>query len=80
MKFHRKSRLRLKSPQGFKPKTLSAVIMAEKPKLFNYIDIIKENLAKLLNIGVDKIGLSATTLEGLGFIGREEAFALKPTF
>ncbi len=58
--------------KGYKVKSLSAVIMAEKPKLLNYIPLITENLATALGVSADKVGIGATTLEGLGFVGREE--------
>ena len=64
--------LALVKKDGFIVKSVSAVIMAEKPKLLKNIPTIKENLAKVLGLPVDKIGLGATTLEGLGFVGREE--------
>jgi 2C-methyl-D-erythritol 2,4-cyclodiphosphate synthase len=38
-----------------------------------------ENLARALNIPTDKIGLTATTLEGLGFVGREEGICVHAT-
>ena len=58
--------------EGFNVKSVSAVIMAEKPKLLKHIPTIKESLANALSIPVSEIGLGATTLEGLGFVGREE--------
>ena len=69
--------LKMVDEKGFKVHNLSAVIMAEKPKLLKHVDSIKENLAKLLDIEIDKIGLTATTLEGLGFVGREEGICVK---
>jgi 2-C-methyl-D-erythritol 2,4-cyclodiphosphate synthase/2-C-methyl-D-erythritol 4-phosphate cytidylyltransferase len=64
--------LRLIKENGFTVKSVSAVIMAEKPKLLKHIPTIKDNLAGVLGLSVDKIGIGATTLEGLGFVGREE--------
>ena len=64
--------LSLIAEKGFKPASVSAVIMAEKPKLSKHIPAITENLARALAISPDKVGISATTLEGLGFVGREE--------
>ena len=69
--------LKMVDEKGYKVHNLSAVIMAEKPKLLKFIDDIKENLAKLLDIEVEKVGLTATTLEGLGFVGREEGICVK---
>lgn len=62
--------------KGYKIKSLSAVIMAEKPKLLKRIPEITDNLAKVLSISPDFIGLTATTLEGLGFVGREEGICV----
>ena len=68
--------LMLVGEKGFKPESVSAVIMAEKPKLLNFIPIITENLARALGVSSDKVGISATTLEGLGFVGREEGICV----
>lgn len=57
---------------GFAVHSLSATIMAEKPKLKDFIPIIKQNLCDVLEIPTGNFGLGATTLEGLGFVGREE--------
>ncbi len=64
---------------GYKVDSVSAVIMAEKPKLLNHIPTITENLATALNLPLDKVGISATTLEGLGFVGREEGICVHST-
>lgn len=61
---------------GYKIKGLSAVIMAEKPKLLKHIPVITKNLAEILNISESDIGIGATTLEGLGFVGREEGICV----
>ena len=49
--------------------------MAEKPKLLNYIPKITESLANALNLPIEKVGITATTLEGIGIVGREEGIA-----
>ena len=61
---------------GYKIKSLSAVIMAEKPKLLKHIPAITKNLANVLDIDEKDIGIGATTLEGLGFVGREEGICV----
>ncbi len=58
--------------QGYKVQSICATIMAEKPKLIKHIPAITENLAKAIGIDTSLIGIGATTLEGLGFVGREE--------
>ncbi len=58
--------------KGYAINNISAVIMAEKPKLLNHIPQITQNIANVANLPVDAVGITATTLEGLGFVGREE--------
>lgn len=64
------------SEKGYKVQSVSAVIMAEKPKLLKHIPEITLNLANALNLTIDKVGIGATTLEGLGFVGREEGICV----
>ncbi len=70
-----KETLKIIKKQGYKPVNASIVIMAEKPKLSPFVDKIKDNLAKLLNVKATDIGISCTTLEGVSAVGREEAIA-----
>ena len=65
--------------ENYKVKSISAVIMAEKPKLLKYIPLITENLASVLKIDKSMVGIGATTLEGLGFVGREEGICVNAT-
>lgn len=64
---------------GYKVSSISASIMAEKPKLLKIIPGISKNLASALELPLDKVGISATTLEGLGFVGREEGICVHAT-
>ncbi len=60
-------------------KNVCATIMAQKPKLMPFIPSIKENLAKILGLDEGDVGITATTLEGLGFVGREEGICVYAT-
>lgn len=62
--------------QGYKVDSVSATVMAEKPKLLAHIPTITKNLAAALRLSIDKVGIGATTLEGLGFVGREEGICV----
>lgn len=55
---------------------IDITIICEAPKLFNYKNNIKNNLACILKISSDKINVKATTTEKLGFLGREEGIAV----
>jgi len=54
---------------------LDVVIALQQPRLSSYIDLMRENVASILNAEVDQISIKATTTERLGFVGREEGIA-----
>jgi len=54
---------------------IDATIIAQAPKLQNYINTMRENLATDLGIDVNQVNIKATTTEQLGAIGREEGIA-----
>ncbi len=54
---------------------VDAVVALERPKISPYVEIIKMNIAKLLNCEPDRVSIKATTTEKLGFTGREEGAA-----
>ncbi len=61
--------------KGLKPVHISAVVMAEQPKLSPYRDAITKKLASVIGIEESAIGITFTTLEGIGTVGREEGIA-----
>ncbi len=65
--------------KGYRVKSVSAVIMAEKPKLLPHIPAITETIARALGVKKEYVGIGATTLEGLGFVGREEGICANAT-
>jgi 2-C-methyl-D-erythritol 4-phosphate cytidylyltransferase/2-C-methyl-D-erythritol 2,4-cyclodiphosphate synthase len=54
-------------------------LLCERPKIGPYRDEMRGRLAALLGLDSDRIGLKATTHEGLGAIGREEGIAAMAT-
>lgn len=55
--------------------SVSAVIIAQKPKLKAYLPKMREIISAALNLPADDIGLSATTTEGLGVVGSGQGIA-----
>ena len=55
--------------RGFAVKNLSVAIQAERPRLAKFIDPMKQNLAEILNLDLNSVGISAGTNEGLGYVG-----------
>lgn len=60
---------------GWKVGNADITIMAERPKFRPHIDAMRESLAGVLGIGIDRVSVKATTTERLGFTGREEGIA-----
>ena len=58
--------------KGWQIQNIDSVIVAERPKLKPYIDLMKENISKKIGVNIDDIGVKATTNEKLGPEGREE--------
>ncbi|MBR6736883.1 MAG: 2-C-methyl-D-erythritol 2,4-cyclodiphosphate synthase [Clostridia bacterium] len=67
--------IKMLKEKGLKPLYLSAVVMAEKPKLSPYREVITKSLANALSLPVSSVGITFTTLEGIGTVGREEGIA-----
>ncbi len=67
--------MKMLKEKKLKPLYVSAVVMAEKPKLSKFVPEITRSLAEKLNLPLDKVGITLTTLEGIGVVGREEGVA-----
>ncbi|ENR4665593.1 2-C-methyl-D-erythritol 2,4-cyclodiphosphate synthase [Listeria innocua] len=61
--------------EGFKLGNLDATIIAEKPKMAPYVELMKRRIAELLHAEPSQVNVKATTTEKLGFTGREEGIA-----
>ena len=51
---------------------LDATLVMQRPKVSPYINIMVENIARVLGVSVEQINIKATTEEGMGFTGRME--------
>ena len=57
------------SEAGYSICNIDTVLIAQKPKLSEYLDEMSENMANALKIDRSLINVKATTEEGLGFTG-----------
>lgn len=61
--------------KNFSISNVDCTIIAQKPKLSEYILKMRENVANVCSIPIDRINIKATTEEGLGFSGNLEGIA-----
>jgi 2-C-methyl-D-erythritol 2,4-cyclodiphosphate synthase len=61
--------------RGWEVINVDLVVVAERPKLRPHIEQMRANLAERLALAPDRVGVKATTNEGLGPTGREEGIA-----
>jgi len=66
---------RLVNEKGYTLVNLDATIVAQRPKLRDFIPLMEEIIAKVLKTDVEAINIKATTTEKLGFEGREEGIS-----
>jgi 2-C-methyl-D-erythritol 2,4-cyclodiphosphate synthase len=59
--------------RGFHVVNIDSTVLLQRPKLQEYILAMRENIANLLEVDVDNVSVKATTTEGLGIVGEEEA-------
>lgn len=55
--------------KGYRIINVDSTVVAEKPKLSGFIPAIKEEVAVLLGVSPDAVGIKVKTAEGLGEIG-----------
>lgn len=63
------------SSLGYTLGNLDVTVIAQKPRLSPYIQIMAQNIAQTLQCAEDQVNIKATTEEHLGFTGREEGIA-----
>lgn len=61
--------------KGYNISNIDSTIIAQKPKLSEYILQMRKNIASACNILLDNVNVKATTEEGLGFSGKMEGIA-----
>lgn len=61
--------------QGWKLVNADMTIVAQAPRMANYISRMQETIAADLQSSINQVNVKATTTERLGFTGREEGIA-----
>ena len=65
----------LLAQEGWGVTNVDSTIMAERPKIGPYREKIRQSLASVLRLSVDRVSVKAKTNEGLDSLGRNEAIA-----
>ena len=60
---------------GYAVGNVDVTVLVQRPKLKDYIPVMRENLARAMKIPLDCVNIKATTEEGLGFTGSGEGIA-----
>ncbi|MCQ2477726.1 MAG: 2-C-methyl-D-erythritol 2,4-cyclodiphosphate synthase [Clostridia bacterium] len=60
---------------GYETVNIDATVIAQEPKLADFIYDMRKNIAKALGIDIDLVSVKATTEEGLGFTGEKKGIA-----
>ncbi|MFA7343843.1 MAG: 2-C-methyl-D-erythritol 2,4-cyclodiphosphate synthase [Terrimicrobiaceae bacterium] len=74
----RKVRARL-DELSIKIHNVDATLIAEEPRISPHLAAMKENVGKTLGLPPSRVGIKATTNEGMGFPGRGEGMAALAT-
>ena len=61
--------------RGLRVSSLDATVIAESPRLAPHVQAMREAIAGALGLDADRVSVKATTNDGLGVIGAEEAIA-----
>jgi 2-C-methyl-D-erythritol 2,4-cyclodiphosphate synthase len=61
------------SKKGYVISNLDCMVSLEKPKLRPYTDEMRKHIASILECDISQIAIKATTFEGLGIVGTEQA-------
>lgn len=67
--------VKLIEDKGYRVGNVDITIIAQAPKLKDYIDKMRLKLAEVMKVDVDVVSVKATTTEHLGFEGRQEGIS-----
>ncbi len=62
--------------KGYRVVNVDSTVVAEQPRLREYVDQMQKKLAKVLKVDISHVSIKAGTANLLGFVGREEGMAV----
>jgi 2-C-methyl-D-erythritol 2,4-cyclodiphosphate synthase len=65
----------LAAEAGHRIVNVDSTLIAEAPRILPHRDAMRGNIAAALGIDPSRVGIKATTNEGMGFVGRKEGIA-----
>ena len=65
--------VKMMKDKGYQVNNVDIFVSLEKPKLKDYIELMRKNVATLLEVSVDQVSIKAGTNEGCGEVGKGEA-------
>ena len=61
---------------GFKISNIDCTIILQKPKINSYIELIRNNISRILEINKNYVSIKATTTDYLGYIGDSKGWSV----
>ena len=65
--------VKMMKEKGYQVNNVDIFVSLEKPKLKDYIELMRKNVATLLEVSVNQVSIKAGTNEGCGEVGKGEA-------
>ena len=64
------------SNNGFKISNIDCTVILQKPKINSYIELIRDNISRILELNKNYISIKATTTDHLGYIGTSNGWSV----
>jgi len=62
--------------RGYRVGNVDVMVMAEEPRLAPHVQAMRRRIGEVLGVSADCVGVKATTMEKMGFVGRGEGIAV----
>jgi 2-C-methyl-D-erythritol 2,4-cyclodiphosphate synthase len=60
---------------GYAIGNIDSTIILERPKIARHTMQMRENISRILSVGINDVSIKATTSEGLGFVGQGQGIS-----